>query len=72
MDKDAPVPPPLSELHLRRKINRLESKITDLLVVIDTAQAALRRADSAVPDDLKSHVFNQSARWVMDYELKQT
>lgn len=70
MDDDAPIPPPLSDLHLKREINRLESKITDLLVVIDTAQAALRRADSAVPDDMKSYVFNQSARWVLDYELK--
>tara|TARA_B100001173_G_C15660165_1_gene409086 strand:+ start:183 stop:398 length:216 start_codon:yes stop_codon:yes gene_type:complete len=70
MDDDAPIPPPMSDLHQKREINRLESKITDLLVVIDTAQAALRRAESAVPEDLKSHVFNQSARWVMNYELK--
>jgi hypothetical protein len=70
MDNDAPIPPPLSDLHQRREINRLENKITDLLVVIDTAQAALRRAESAVPDELQKHVFNQSARWVLDYELK--
>ena len=43
MDENAPIPPPLSDLHLRREINTLEKKITDLLVVIDTAQAALRR-----------------------------
>ncbi len=70
MDEDAPIPPPLSDLHLRREINTLEKKITDLLVVIDTAQAALRRAESAVPEELKSHVFNQSARWVLNYDLR--
>jgi len=65
---DEPVPPPLSELDLRRKLNQAEKEINDLLVVIDTAQAALRRAESSISEDLKDHVFNASAKWVLNYK----
>lgn len=66
-ESEQPVPPPLSELDLRRKLNKAEKDINDLLVVIDTAQAALRRAESSIPEDLKGHVFNASAKWVLNY-----
>ena len=67
-ESEQPVPPPLSELDLRRKLNKAESDINDLLIVIDTAQAALRRAESSIPEDLKGYVFNPSARWVLNYK----
>lgn len=64
------IPPPIETLQLRRELNQAQSTITDLLVVIDTAQAALRRAESSIPEDLKGHVFNQSAKWVLSFSLK--
>ena len=47
-----------------------DKEIQDLKVVIDTAQAALRRAQAVIKDekDVK-HVFNQSAKWVLSYKL---
>jgi len=56
---------------LLKKINTLEKQLDDLKVVIDTAQAALRRADSTiVNEDDRKHIFNQSARWVLSFDTK--
>jgi len=59
-----------SEKDLARELIRKQKVIEDLLVVIDTAQAALRRAESTLKkeEDLK-YVMNQSARWVLTYKL---
>lgn len=58
------------ELH--KKISDQGKVIEELLVVIDTAQTALRRAESTIKDkqDL-DHVINQSARWVLSFKYKQ-
>ena len=68
MSEEAPVPPPLSTLDLKRQLNQKENEINELLVVIDTAQAALRRAESSIPDDMKGYVFNASAEWVLGFK----
>ena len=54
---------------LRAEIHNLKKVINEKNVIIDTAQAALRRAEGSVPDELKGHVFNQSAKWVMSIKL---
>lgn len=47
-----------------------DMKIQDLKVVIDTAQAALRRAQAVIKsEEDKKHVFNPSAKWVLNYKL---
>lgn len=58
------------ELH--KKISDQAKVIEELLVVIDTAQTALRRAESTIKNkqDL-DHVINQSARWVLSFKYKQ-
>lgn len=47
-----------------------DKQIQDLKVVLDTAQAALRRAQAVIKseEDIK-HVFNPSAKWVLSYKL---
>ncbi|MAT87258.1 MAG: hypothetical protein CL532_01725 [Aestuariivita sp.] len=58
------------ERQLARALLRKQRQLEGLLVVIDTAQAALRRAQSTIKDedDLK-YVINPSAKWVMSYSL---
>tara|TARA_B100001175_G_scaffold153068_1_gene129746 strand:+ start:1832 stop:2026 length:195 start_codon:yes stop_codon:yes gene_type:complete len=58
------------ERQLARALLRKQRQVEGLLVVIDTAQAALRRAESTIKDedDLK-YVINPSAKWVMSYSL---
>ena len=58
------------ERQLARALLRKQRQVEGLLVVIDTAQAALRRAQSTIKDedDLK-YVINPSAKWVMSYSL---
>jgi hypothetical protein len=60
----------MTDLQLaNKKISDQQKQIDELLVVIDTAQAALRRAESTITNDVdKSHVFNQSAKWVLSYK----
>ena len=50
-------------------VAKKDQQIDELLVVMDTAQAALRRAESTIKnqDDFK-HVFNQSAKWVLNFK----
>jgi len=59
-----------SEQDIVRELARKQKVVEDLLVVIDTAQAALRRAEATIknPDDLK-YVINQSAKWVLNFKL---
>ena len=55
---------------LRALLNKKNQQIDELLVVIDTAQAALRRAESTIKDESdKKHVFNQSAKWVLNFKM---
>ena len=61
-------PPPVKDLELQRDLRNAQSKIEDLKVVIDTAQAALRRAESTLSGEDYDHVFNPSAKWVMSYK----
>ena len=52
-----------------QEISDRDKRIDELLVVIDTAQAALRRAESTITDSTdKQHVFNRSAKWVMEFK----
>ncbi len=58
------------ELH--KKISDQAKLIEDLLVVIDTAQTALRRAESTIKNKAdREHVLNQSARWVLRFKYEQ-
>ena len=55
---------------LRALVTKKNQQIDELLVVIDTAQAALRRAESTIKDESdKNHVFNQSAKWVLNFKI---
>ena len=55
---------------LEAVIRKKDNQIDELLVVIDTAQAALRRAESTIKEEKdKAHVFNQSAQWVLNFKL---
>lgn len=54
---------------MHMEIAELQRKIQDLKVVLDTAQAAIRRAESVLEGDNKRHVINQSAKWVLKYKL---
>ena len=58
------------EIELRKRIAAQQKEIDDLKVLVDTAQAALRRAETAIkdPDDL-NYVINQSAKWVLNTKL---
>ena len=58
-----------TENELRAKLANKENQIDELLVVIDTAQAALRRAEAVLSEDDKKHVINPSAKWVMNFKI---
>lgn len=55
---------------LAQALVRRQKEVDELRVVLDTAQAALRRAEATIknPDDL-NYVINQSAKWVMNFKL---
>ena len=58
---------------LEKKISDQQKTIDELLVVIDTAQSAMRRAQSTLKDkqDL-DYVINQSAIWVLSFKHNST
>lgn len=58
---------------LEKKISDQQKTIDELLVVIDTAQSAIRRAQSTLKDkqDL-DYVINQSAKWVLSFKHNST
>lgn len=59
-----------NEKKLMAEVQKKENQISELLVVIDTAQAALRRAKSTIKDEEeKKHVFNRSAEWVLKFKI---
>jgi len=58
-----------TENELRAKLANKENQIDELLVVIDTAQAALRRAEAVLEGEDKDHVLNPSAKWVMNFKI---
>ena len=58
-----------NEKQLLKEKQDLERKIEDLKVVLDTAQAAIRRAEAVLKGEDKRHVINQSAKWVLKYKL---
>jgi len=54
----------------QRSIRRLERQLSDLRALVDTLQAALRRADTALEDtDEYEYVFAQSAKWAMNEKI---
>jgi hypothetical protein len=56
-------------IKLQGLLQKKENQITELLVVIDTAQRALARAESVITNNQdKQHVFNPSAKWVMKFK----
>jgi hypothetical protein len=61
----------MTDREYQLKIKQLENEITDLKVVIDTAQTALRSADNVLKEYPEKHsqVFVTSAKWVMNYKL---
>ena len=61
----------MNDKQYQLRIKELEQQVEDLKVVIDTAQTALRSADSVLKDNPQKHsqVFITSAKWVMNYKL---
>ncbi len=57
-----------TELELRERLAKKENQIDELLILIDTAQAALRRAEAVLEGEEKEHVINPSAKWVMNFK----
>jgi len=59
-----------NEKELRKIIANLEQENTDLKVVIDTAQTALRSVDSMLKDNPEKHkeIFTTSAKWALNYQ----
>lgn len=55
--------------NIKKTLDDQAKLITDLKIVIDTAQAALRRAESSLQGEDLKHVINKSAKWVMEYKL---
>lgn len=56
---------------LEKKISDQQKTIDELLVVIDTAQSAIRRAESTIKDKVDfDYVINQSAKWVLSFNYK--
>lgn len=52
---------------LYKKVERQKQQITELLVALETAQAALRRVETAKIDQHeKDQILNSSAKWVLN------
>jgi hypothetical protein len=60
----------MTEKEYRREINNLEKERKDLLVVIDTLQQVLGRAESALKDnkEMYDYVFTTSGKWVLNWK----
>lgn len=55
---------------LYKKVERQEQQITELLVALETAQAALRRVQSAKIDPQeKEQILNSGALWVLNMRM---
>ena len=64
----------MNEKELRREIHNLNNEREDMLVVIDTLQQILGRAESIVKEldkDKYDYVFGQAAKWSMNWKLGQ-
>lgn len=64
----------MNEKELRREIHNLNNEREDMLVVIDTLQQILGRAESIVKEldkDKYDYVFSQAAKWLMNWKLGQ-
>ena len=54
----------------RKKNRDMEKQIGDLRALVDTLQAALRRADAVLTDHPEhGYVFAHSAKWAMNEKL---
>jgi len=54
----------------RRRIQHLEKRNADLVALVDTLQACLRRAETALEGNEEyDYVFAQSAKWAMNEKL---
>jgi uridylate kinase len=54
---------------MNQEIQRLTKLVTELKVVIDTGQTALRRADNTITEEsARGYVFVQSAIWFLDFK----
>ena len=61
----------MDEKELKKKINDLSKEKTEMLVVIDTLQQILGRAESVlIEGDSKKYeyVFSSSARWALNWK----
>ena len=54
---------------IKKTLDDQAKLITELKLVIDTAQAALRRASSTLEGEDLKYVINKSAKWVMEYDV---
>lgn len=61
----------MTERELRREIHNLKREREDMLVVIDTLQQVLGRAESIVRElepEKYDYVFSQAARWSLGWK----
>lgn len=61
----------MEEKELKKKINQLMKEKTEMLVVIDTLQQILGRAESVlIEGDIKKYdyVFSSSAKWALNWK----
>jgi len=59
---------------LKKELHNLKKERSDMLVVIDTLQQVLGRAESIIKDldDVKyNYVFSTSAKWSMNWKPEQ-
>lgn len=61
----------MEERELKKKINQLVKEKTEMLVVIDTLQQILGRAESVLNEGEKlkyEYVFSSSAKWALNWK----
>lgn len=58
----------MTDLEYRKKINTLQKEREELLILIDTAQSALRRAEGTLQGQDYKYVFSKAAKWVLEWK----
>jgi multidrug resistance efflux pump len=60
----------MADKEMQKRLRSLERQASDLRALVDTLQAALRRAESALEDtDEYDYVFAQSAKWAIKEKI---
>tara|TARA_Y100000310_G_scaffold31389_1_gene29767 strand:+ start:52 stop:234 length:183 start_codon:yes stop_codon:yes gene_type:complete len=60
----------MADKEMQKRLRSLEKQTSDLRALVDTLQAALRRAESALEDTEEyDYVFAQSAKWAIKEKI---